>query len=240
MTEVLARSIDFESSSKADDWEVVEQGWTDITLYTETRECLISPPESMLWRPERGLAPEVVGIHHLTAARLADWPVCTEADLIALATANEPEFLVAHNASYEQQRLTKAITGDAHWICTMKCARRAWLDAPEYSLQTLRYWRGLELDNAFAMPPHRAGPDSYVGAALFAELAREHTINTLVQWTKLPLYYHTCPLKKHKGWAWEAVPRSYLDWILRDETMEFDLKYAAQLEINTRVERGQR
>ena len=53
-------------------------------------------------------------------------------------------------------------------------ALRVWPEAPRHSNQVLRYWRGMRLDHARAMPPHRAGPDAWVTAHILADLAQLH------------------------------------------------------------------
>lgn len=237
MSTVLFRSIDFETSKK-DGGEVVEAGWTDLWFNSDTRKCVIVPPGSMLFGIRGAMDPGAQGTHHITMAEIAGLPPI---DLADLQTLVEPaDFLSAHHKDYEAVFLTPEITGDRRWVCTLKGAYRAWEEAPEHNLQALRYWRGLELDPALALPAHRAGPDSYVGACILEQLLITETVNDLVKWTKEPRYYPTCPLHKHKGWKWADVPHSYLKWMLSATEMEFDLKFAAQTELNRRAEEGAR
>lgn len=63
--------------------------------------------------------------------------------------------------------------GGRRWICTMKCAKHLFPDAPGHSNQVLRYH--MKLDQDFddaerAMPPHRAGPDTFVTAHRLARM----------------------------------------------------------------------
>lgn len=235
MTIVLFKAVDFETSAK-ENGEVVEAAITDVWLDTETRQCEVGVPKSKLFGITGGMEPGAQGTHHITLEEIKGLPPCTEDDLRELIAGTD--FLVAHQADYERSFLTPEICGEARWICSLKCARRAWEEAPEYGLQSLRYWRGLKLDPALALPAHRAGPDTYVGAQVFAELARTETINDLVRWTKAPTHYVTCPIGKHKGQPWSALPHSYLTWMLNASEMEADLKHAALAEINRRREVG--
>lgn len=241
MAIVLLRYVDLETSDKVAESDVLEIGLSNIWFDTEAKTCAIEPPLAATFKPTKPLAPENIAIHHLTDAMLADRPICTPEDLIAAATEKAPAFLVAHNSAFEQLFFIPEFCGEARWICTLKAARRAWEEAPGHDLQTLRYWRGLDLDPALAMPPHRAGPDTHVGAHVLAELLKTETVNDLVRWTRQPLYYPTCPLGKHRGQKWTEIPHSYLKWMTSNANdLDHDIKFAALTEINRRQDEGAR
>ena len=84
------------------------------------------------------------------------------------------------------------------------------------------------------MPPHAAGPDSYVTAHVFGRMLKETRVNNLVQWTKMPNYIPVCPLRKHKGRPWPEVPHDYLTWILSAPEMDEDIKLTVRAEIERR------
>ena len=247
MAIVLFRSIDTETSRK-EGGEIIELGWSDVWFDTEKRTCEVTPPQARLFGITGEMDPGAQGTHHIRLEEIAGLPACTVEDLIEVATANSPQFLVGHNCSYEQAFFTEEVMKAANeltgadnpirWLCTFKGALRAWEEAPEHNLQALRYWRKLDLDAALALPAHRAGPDAYVGAWIMAELAKTELIRDLVKWTMEPRYYPTCPLKKHKGQKWADVPHGYLRWIVNAEDMEFDIKFAAHSEMNRRAEQG--
>jgi exodeoxyribonuclease X len=241
---VLFRSLDVETSKK-DNGEVIEVGLTDVWLDTDTRRCEITPPVSRLFGLTGEMDPGAQGTHHITLEEIEGLPTCTAIDLVEIATTGAPQFLVGHNCAYEQLFWTESVmesvnaisvaSSPVRWLDTFKASLRAWEEAPEHTLQALKYWRGLKLDPALALPAHRGGPDSYVGAHLMAELAKTELIRDLVSWTLEPRYYATCPLKKHKGQRWSEVPHGYLRWITQNAD-EFDLRYAALTEINRRAE----
>lgn len=248
MTIALFRSVDFETSRK-ENGEPVEIGWTDVWLDTEFRRVEFGPTQSMLFGITGEMDPGALGTHHILPEELeglAPW-----SPEVAAEVCDGVDFLVAHNASYEMGFLTPELTGGEagkwvegekappRWVCTMKCARRAWEEAPEFGLQALRYWRGLRLPPALALPAHRAGPDSFVGAHVLAELLKTETVNDLVKWTKMPTHYTTCPIGKHRGQRWADLPHSYLKWMTSGgNDIEFDLKFAANAELNRRAEQG--
>jgi exodeoxyribonuclease X len=244
---ILFRSLDVETSKK-EAGEIVEVGISDVWFDTEKRTCEVTPPTSRLFGITGDMEPGAQGTHHITLEEIEGLPACTVEDLIEIATANSPQFLVGHNCAYEQRYWTESVmdavndlTGadnPVRWLDTFKGALRAWEEAPEHNLQALRYWRGLKLDPAYALPAHRGGPDAYVGAHIMAELAKTELVRDLVKWTMEPRYYATCPLKKHKGQRWADIPHGYLRWITDQPEMEFDLKYAALTEMNRRKEEG--
>jgi len=234
MAEVLFRVIDLETSGMEPPAEIIETGWTDVLFETDSKACIIQPPQSALWRPSAGIPPETMAVHHIAPAMVADRPLLGYGDIDALMLNEGPQFIVAHQADFEQKWL-KAFTGEGcYWIDTFKVALRACPDAPGHSNQTLRYWLDLDLDPAFAMPPHRAGPDSYVTAHILARLLAEFSVRQMVGWTLAPRYYATCPLQKHKGKPWAQVDGSYLRWMIGAPDMEADLKAAAQAELDLR------
>jgi exodeoxyribonuclease X len=236
---VRFRALDLETTGLAPPEEVVEIGWTDLVLDTETGETVIEEPGSILFKPTRPMTADIVAVHHLTMKRLQDWPVCTETDLRALVTSEAPMFLVAHNAAFEQAFLDAFKLPEQHWLCTYKVGLKFYPEAPSHSNQALRYFFDLDLPEALAMPPHRAGPDSYVTANILQRMLADGVrVNTMVKTTLEPRFYATCPLGKHRGQPWSAVPHDYLAWMLKQADMESDLKAAASGEIERRRGEG--
>lgn len=249
MSIVLFRSVDVETAGM--NREIIEIGMSDVWFDTDSRVCEIAPPTSRLFGLVEPMEPGAQGTHHITAKELEGLPLCTEADLIETATAGSPQFLVGHNVAYERQywnddvmQAVNDFTGadsEVRWLDTFKSALRAWEEAPEHGLQALRYWRGLDLDPAYALPAHRGGPDAYVGAHLMGELAKTELIRDLVKWTMEPRHYPVCPIGKHRGQKWAEIPYSYLKWMTGGgNDIEFDLKFAANAEMNRRAEIGLR
>ena len=113
------------------------------------------------------------------------------------------------------------------WICPLKAAYRMYPDAPSHKNQTLRYLFRLKLDDAFAMPPHRAGPDAYVTAHILADEPVAKPPATLIEWTRGPtLLPGQIKFGKHRGTKWGEIPLDYLEWLSR-EANDPDVKYTA-------------
>ena len=141
---------------------------------------------------------------------------------------------VAHNCDFERKFITSSITGEAPWICTYKAALHLWPDAPRHNNQVLRYWRGLRLDPALAMPPHRAGPDAWVTAQLLAEMVTIASIDQLIEWTQQPRPMPVMTFGKHKGLPWSQIPADYLDWMVTQTDMDADALWYARAELRRR------
>lgn len=235
MTEVRFRVIDLETTGMDPPEEIVETGCTDLIFNTETKESVIGNPTAWLWRPSKPIPPEAMAVHHITDIMVGDRPQLSGDDLDAFLQTDKPQFIVAHQAAFEKKWLDPHVPeASCWWIDTFKCALRIWDDAPGHSNQVLRYWLGLDLPDDLAMPPHRAGPDSYVTAHILAKMLPLASVKDLVGWTLAPRYYGTCPLQKWRGKPWGVIDAGYLRWMTTAPDMEPDLKDAAQAELNRR------
>src|ERR1035437_8942509 len=191
--------------------------------------------ESALVNPGRPILPEASAVHHLIDADVAAAQPFD--DIWASYLPGTPLFYAAHNCEFEQGYIpTPAGT---QWICTYKCALRAWPDAPGHSNQVLRYWIGLDradgFDRKLAMPPHRAEPDAYVTAWVLMTLLNSNSLSDLVVWSKEPKLYPKLTFGKHRGQKWSDVPADYLQW-LRDgqHQMDVDWRHGARVELERR------
>lgn len=227
------RVIDIETTGAGPDAEIVEIGLVDLLLEEEQARML--PPQARLYRPERGIPPEIIAVHHLTPAMLAREPVCSPDEITAFVRDGAPDVLVAHNCDFERGFIKDAHTGGLPWVCTYKGALRVWPEAPRHSNQVLRYWRGHELDPALAMPPHRAGPDAWVTAHILNDLLAAASVEDLVQWTREPRLLPRIPFGKHRGSAWGEAPADYLQWMARQSDMDPDTVWNARRELERRT-----
>lgn len=231
---MLARIIDIETTGVGPEAELIEFGAVDVS--DRTGRVAVEAPKTRLFRPLKGIPPETMAVHHITPADFGpdDHP-CDDAGLRACVFGDAvPDVLVAHNCEFERSFIPARVTDPLPWICTYKVALRAWPDAPGHSNQVLRYWRGLSLDHALAMPPHRAGPDAFVTAHLFAELLEVASVEQMIAWTAEPRLYPTISFGKHRGAKWSELPFDYLQWMTRQADMEADAKWCARRELDRR------
>jgi exodeoxyribonuclease X len=231
---LLFRVIDIETTGLSPPAEVIEIGRVDVVEHGGAIQ--IEPPMSRLYRPLRGIPPETMAIHHITEADFDEHtPICTDERLqMAVWRVAKPDLLVAHNYEFERRFIPETITQNLSWICTYKVSLRVWPDAPRHTNQVLRYWKAIALDQTFAMPPHRAGPDAWVTAHLLAELLKVASVSEMVSWTAEPALYPTIPIGRYRGSPWSEVPTEYLEWIDRLERIDDGIRLGAKRELKRR------
>lgn len=230
----IIRVIDFETTgTEPPEAEVCEVGTCDLHL--ETRHIEI--PATWMCGV-KAMPPEVRAVHHISLAECDGWNAFDPT--VMFNRSNEANAVAAHNAEFE----TKFFASPVPVICTYKAALRVWPDAPSHSNGALRYWLEdagkIAPTNAMTQPAHRAGPDAYVTAhILLALFDAGATGKQMVAWTKEPRLLPTCPLGKFRGKPWSEVEAGFLGWMLRQPTMEADLKWNAEREIARRSQGDQ-
>lgn len=220
---MLLRVIDFESTGMPPDAALCEIGWCDVR--TDAGALIdIGVPVGMLVSPGRAMPPDARAIHHISDDDLAGAPSVDRGFL----QLNHPsvDVFVAHHMAFEREFFSG---GDRNWICTLKVGRRLWPDSPSHSNQCLRYFLGIELEDALAMPPHRAAPDAYVTAHILSvALNSGISVADMIEWSAGPSLLPRVTFGKHRGQAWKDLPGDYLDWLVRRSEMDADTKFTAQ------------
>lgn len=231
---MLLRVIDIETTGLEPPAEIIEFGRVDVV--SEGDAWCIDRPMARLYRPLHGIPPETMAVHHITEADFnAETPVCSEERLrMAVWGGSRPDLLVAHNYDFERLFIPATVTDGLSWICTYRVALHVWPDAPGHSNQILRYWRGLSLDAALAMPPHRAAPDAWVTAYLLTDLLKKTSIEQMITWTAEPKLLPKVPFGKHRGLSWSGVPLDYLKWMAVQADMDPDTTWCARQELDRR------
>lgn len=221
------RVIDFETTGmEPPEAEVCEVGVCDVDL--ESRQ--IGAPQAWLCGV-KAMPPEVRAVHHISLAECSGQPAFDPVKMLPPEVAA----VVAHNAEFE----TRFFTTTLPVICTYKAALRIWPTAPSHSNGALRYWLEdagkIAPDHTLTQPAHRAGPDAYTTAhILLALFDAGATGREMAAWTKEPRLLPTCPIGKFRGQPWSEVEAGFLGWMLRQPTMEADLKWNAEREIARR------
>lgn len=227
----IIRVIDFETTGTepAEGAKVCEVGTCDLDL--EAR--IVHAPLTWLCGVDK-MPPEVRAVHHISLAECRDEQPFSAADMFPHANGM-PAAIAAHNSEFE----TKFFDSPVPVICTYKAALRVWPHAPSHSNGALRYWLEdagkIAPDHALTQPAHRAGPDAYTTAhILLALFDAGATGRDMIAWTKEPRLLPTCPIGKFRGKPWSEVESGFLGWMLRQESMEEDLKWNARREIARR------
>lgn len=184
---------------------------------------------SCLIKPDHEIELQAMAAHHLTEAMVKDGAPLKDA--IQASRIREADFIAAHNSAFD----SGFIKTTQSWICTYRCARHLWTDAPAYGNQVLRYWLDIEDqlyngDGASIMklPPHRALSDAWVTAHILDRMLQEKTEAELVELTKAPILMKTCGFGKHFGKPWAEVPKDYLAWMMRQKDFDADAIYTAK------------
>lgn len=223
------RVIDFETAGTDRDLAqgkraaICEIGYTDLI----DGEKIVEP----VWHlvdPGMPIPPTSQAIHHLSDADVAGAMDPGKA-LLNLMEGMEPgDIFAAHQKSFEQTFFTG---GSYPWICTLICSKHLYPDLEGHSNQALRY--ALDLDQEFewpelAMPPHRAGPDSYITAHILRRLLAQKTPAELVELTTLPVLQKYVGFgTKHRGQPWSEMDEGFLQWVL-DKDFDEETKNTAR------------
>lgn len=219
---------------------VIQIGACDLTKagVINIRQTFVSLPDGMT------IPPEASAVHHIIDADLVGAP--------SLEQAIEPfkgaDYLVAHNARFDAGFLAEPLgVPPERWICTFKCALRAWPDAPGHSNQCLRYWLGEVEPFGFKreeLPSHAAASDTIVTAAIFHRLAKAEgvTFPLMVQWSQEPALFTVCNFgNKHKGKRYDEIAKSdpgYLEWMIGAKDMDEGRKFSARYWLDKREGRA--
>ena len=230
----MIRVIDYETTGTNEDpnAEIIECGSYDLDQ-REAGEWRIHRPINFMVEPSRPIPPEARAVHHISDAMVQGSPRLRE---IIADFLDGADICAAHNAKIEQHFTPYK---DLRWICTYRCARVVWPDAPVHTNQGLRYWLGLDEADDFeadrSMPPHRATPDAYVTAHLLRRLLAERSIEELLLYSQYPAALKVMNFGKHKGMLFADAPTDYLEWIRDKSDMNEDVRFTAHRELKRRA-----
>lgn len=219
------RVIDFETTGTPEDAvkAICEIGWTDVNA-----DWSIGQTHSFLVNPGHPIPPQTRAVHHISDVDvIGAVDTVTARGRLCEGMASD-DIWAAHNAQFEQAFFGG---GERRWICTLKCAKHLFPDAPGHSNQTLRYWLGIDEqfeDPDRAMPPHRAGPDTFVTAHILTRLLMLASPEELVRLTTAPVRLKTVSFGKHRGAQWDDLPWDYLSWIANKSDLGADEKHTAR------------
>lgn len=225
---VRVRAIDLETTGDADKGgRLVEIGWFDILLYRNGQKAFPGGYSAYL-NPGFQIPPIARSVHHISDDDVKFSPT-NHRPLIDRAMEGADIF-VAHNATYDQGYLPRV----EPWVCTFRVSHRVYPDAERHGLQYLRYYAGLELEEKRAFPVHRAGPDAYVTAMLFAKMLEQMPLARMIEVSRNPVLFNRCTFGQYDGMTWADVARldpRYLQWltvqpwVIENEDLRFTTSY---------------
>lgn len=222
----MIRVLDIESTGLSPESDaIVEIASVDIKKLPDSSFGITNEREDLVF-PVRGIPPEASAVHHLIDADVA------AADRIekVIEAYKGATAYVAHRCEFEKSFLERHL-GPQTWVCTYKCALRAWPEAPGHSNQILRYWLGLT--TPFGRPrgslaPHRALSDAIVTAGIFVELSKKAKWSELLAWSQEPALYTTLTFGKHRGTKYADADPTYLEWVCEKSDWDADTKFSAR------------
>lgn len=181
--------------------------------------------------PGVDIPPEAQAIHHIGNEDVWDAAPPDLAVSRLLRLAGPVAFLAAHNAPFDRGFLAEVApeVSDLEWVCTWRCSMHLWPEAAGHGNQVLRYWLRLTPELPPGLHPHRALYDALVTQALLEKMLEIKTLGELARLSNQPVVLTTVRFGKHKGQAWEAVPRDYLHWVMRQNDMDEDVRHTARV-----------
>lgn len=200
------------------------------------------------YKPSKPISPHVSAICFITNKMVEDRPSFEDELDYIQSLFDKTQYIVAHNAFYDEKVLARYDLKLPPMLCTMRMAKKIYesnKSVEAYNLSYLRYALNLPISDDIIA--HRADQDSLVTAALF-----EHLVNAavqdwhvdekkgplgqqLVKWLEEPIIVHTMPFGKHKGKPMQDVPLDYWQWALEtlpslnENAMEYDRDFAASV-----------
>jgi exodeoxyribonuclease X len=223
----IIRVIDLETTGEAPPVHgVCEIGWQDVALGTDGRWEIHGEGGARLVNPGRPIPPLTQTIHHILDEQVADAPFWHDVARAVLDPYPKRVALAAHRSIYEEKFCSPALTRNAPWICTWKCALRLWPDSPTFSNQMLRYWRKPEgLIHERGLPAHRAFPDAYVTAFHLRDMLNAVGIDQLLAWSSVPGLLPRVRQGPDRGKEWSEASDETIATMLEDR--DEDVRFAA-------------
>jgi len=229
---MTVRIIDLETSDlDREKAHVIEVAAVDIVLVGSRWEKINSRARYVRLPPGASISPMASAIHHIIDEDVATPGAIDDEDIATFLHDDKVGLFVAHHAEFERFFLDRHLGNAVPWVCTWKCALRAWPDAPSHGNQKLRYW--LKLHDPLGVRrheivPHRAVSDAIVTGAIFAELTKRAIRGELLAWSAEPALLTVFNFGKHKGERYDAVPPDYLEWIIGQPNMREEVRYSAR------------
>jgi exodeoxyribonuclease X len=172
--------------------------------------------------------PHAQASHHIQSSRLKAPFAIVRSDAVGKLseTIKSDTFIVAHNSEFDSKFLPEVINP---WICTYRCAKKIWPNAPGYSNQVLRYWLSIDPDLSLAptikaRAPHQALYDVATTTGILLKMLDSHSPAELHQFSQ-PTRLKTIDFGKHKGLPFERVPKDYLVWLADQPRLDQDVKF---------------
>lgn len=228
----LIRVVDFETTGldPKDGARVCEIGWTDV-YRMDDESWVIGKTYSSLVDPQCHIPSNMSAVHDITDEDIEfeKPPLFSEIAKRILDDASGVA-LCAHNSRFEQ----KFFTVPAPWIDTYRVALTLAPKAPGHKLGELRYWLKLDVNKARAQPAHRAGPDTYICAALLVRMLKKMSVQDMLEVSSRPAILTYFNFGKHAMEPIEDIETGYLHWVVDNRKDDEDIVATARHHLELR------
>jgi exodeoxyribonuclease X len=175
------------------------------------------------------ISPLAQAVHHIPPHKLTkDGGAVLREEAIRVLLDHTPQdsFMVAHNVVFDSGFLPEL---QRPWICTLRCARHLWPEAPGYSNQVLRYWLKL---NPFDIEPlveyrypHQALYDVATTASILLKMLERCTVEQLLTMSNTPVRLKKIGFGKHRGMDFDQLPPDYIRWLRGQSNLDTDVMH---------------
>lgn len=199
-----------------------EIAWTEIAEdFSEIRSV------SSLIDPEMPIEAGATGVHGIMDKHVADSPTLAEFFSVVECDpfGDDEVVVIGHNVAFDD-RLVGPFIRNRRLLCTLKCSRRTYTEAPDHKLATLKFWLGL---GEGVEDSHRAAGDVRVTLALLKRLAADTGLDLkgLHDLSNAPMPITKIGFGKHKGKKLCDLPADYVYWLLnKADNLDPDLRVA--------------
>jgi exodeoxyribonuclease X len=239
---MIVRVLDIETRGLDPDSGVCEIATVDLVRDGDDERAPWQ--RGRMWRsfinPGKPIPPETSAVHHITDADVKDAPTLeamfAEHALAPAEDGKPPAFFAAHRAAFEQSFIGALMPAGTQWICSYKVGVTCYPESPSHSNQCLKYFLGLKLDQALAMPPHRAAADAYTTAAILRHIFKSFVITPadMVDISSKPVLLPRFHFGKWAGRPLAEIETGYLRWVAAQPDMDADARYTAECYLHDR------
>jgi exodeoxyribonuclease X len=211
--------------------ELLEVAWIELmqndsgvwepTFHTDMRVCFNGT-----------ISPHARAVHHIDPKRLTlQEGAHNKGDVIQhlIGRIVPHTYMVAHMAEFDS-KFFPLINGP--WICTLKCSKHIWPNAPGHGNQVLRYWLDVHINNicpeVINRRPHEALYDVATTTGILLLMLENHTPEQLWQMTQTPVRLQKINFGKHKGTPFDQLPKDYLNWLASKNDWDDNTMYTIQ------------
>lgn len=194
-------------------------------------------PRVLRCKPPVPISLDATVVHGITQKEIDTYPIFKSYDWYPIIKESVANFiLIAHNALFDIGVLNREGIRANDYIDTKRVAMHLIPESPKHNLQYLRYFLGLEVEDAEA---HSAIGDVKVLIALYEELYNRLKMegydtplaitDRMILLSKRTVLLTLCAQKKHLGERWEDIVKSdpgYLAWMFsKIEDWDTDLQF---------------